>query len=76
MSPVPWQVSRRWGCCHVQKTFGRNRRGAHAMDNIKALWVWRATTATSSRWDDQSFSDRLMLFELRTLNLGPSTVFW
>lgn len=77
MSPVPCQVNRRWGRCHAQETaaFGRNQRGPHAMDNIKGLWVRRATTATSSRWDDRSSSDCLMLLELRTLNLGPSTLF-
>lgn len=47
VSPVPWQAKRRWRRCHVQEVaaFGRNQRGAHAMDNIKGLWVWRATTA-------------------------------
>lgn len=46
------------------------------MDNIKGLWVWKATPATSSRWDDQGSSDGLTLLELGTLSLGPSTLFW
>lgn len=54
--------------------FGRNQRGARERDNMKGLWAWRATTATSSRWDDQSSRDRLTFLELRTLNLGPSTL--
>jgi len=41
--------------------------------NIKGLWVWRAITATSSRWEKQFPSDHLTLLELRTLNLGTST---
>lgn len=49
--------------------FGRNQRGAHAMDSIKSLSVW--ATATSRRWGDQNSCDCLMLLELRTLHLGP-----